>query len=199
MPASHIWWLNRTAVLMLTLTILAAVLIAGGVFDPAPLGSQLWTRELSQMSVPRNSREIRWLDEELPHSPMTIRMSGARQSGEEDIGYGLVLGDETAYLAVAVSPLGYLAIWQAAEQEAETNDSYLLNWQTWPHVHTADESNEIWLDISGDQVGVRINRERLWEGDISALAGNIGLLGESFGETAVIDFETVELFSGASE
>ena len=195
MPAAHIRWLNRTAVLILALTILAVVLIASGVFDPAPLGSLLWTKELSQMSIPRNSREIRWLDEELPQSPMTIRLSGARQSGEEDIGYGLVLGDETAYLAVAVSPLGYLAIWRAAEQDAATNDSYLLNWQTWPHVHTASESNEIWLDISGDRAGVRINRERLWEGDMSALGGNVGLFGESFGETAVIDFETIELFS----
>jgi len=199
MPAAHFRWLNRAAVLMLALTVLAVVLIASGVFDPAPLGSRLWTKDLSQMSVPRNSRKIQWLDEELPQLPITIRLNSALQSGEVDIGYGLVLGDETDYLAVAVSPLGYLAIWETGQEDTTTVDSYLLNWQTWPHVHTAGESNEIWLDISGDRAGVRINREWLWEGEISAVTGSVGLLGESFGETAVIDFETVELFSDASE
>ena len=184
---------------MLAFTVLAIILIASGLFDPSPLGSQRWTTELAQMSLPRNSREIQWLDKDLPQSPFTIRLNAVRQSGERDIGYGLALGDQSAYLAVAVSPLGYLAIWEAAEEDAIIVDSYLLNWQTWPHVHTAGESNEIWLDISEDRAAVRINREWLWEGEISAVTGSVGLLGESFGETAVIDFETVELFSDASE
>lgn len=184
---------------MLALTVLAVILIASGVFDPAPLGSQRWTRNLSPMSVARDSREIQWLDEKLPQSPFTFRLNGAYQSGEVDSGYGLVLGDETAYLAVAVSPTGYLAIWEATEEDVTTADSYLLNWQTWPHVHSGSESNEIWLDVSGDRAAVRINREWLWEGEISALTGNVGLLGESFGETAVIDFERVEFFSDVSE
>ncbi|UCC50977.1 MAG: hypothetical protein JSV68_17975 [Anaerolineaceae bacterium] len=199
MPSAHIRWINRAALLLLAITLLALVLIASGLFDPAPLGSQLWARELPQMSVPSNTREIQWIGEEVPQSPATIRLTAARQSGEQDIGYGLVVGDETAYLAVAVSPLGYLAVWETANQDVTTDDSYLLEWQTWPHVHTDSEDNEIWLDIDGNRANLRINREWLWEGEIRGGTNHIGLLGESFGDTAAVDFETVELFSGASE
>jgi hypothetical protein len=185
--------------MFLAITLLAMVLVASGLFDPAPLGSQLWARELPQMSVPGNTREIQWIGEEVPQSPATIRLTAARQSGEQDIGYGLVVGDETASLAIAVSPLGYLAIWETANQDVSTDDSYLLEWQTWPHVHTGSAGNEIWLDIDGNRAAVRINREWLWEGEIRRNASQIGLLGESFGDTTVVDFETVELFSGTSE
>jgi len=199
MSALHIRWLNRTAILILVITLLAISLIASGVFDPTPSGPRLWQRELPRMSVPPDSRKINWLQEDVPESPFTVRMAGAHQSGEKDIGYGLVLGDDEGYLAVAVSPLGYLAIWETDGQDPISGDSYLLEWQTWPHVRTDGDSNEIWIDVAGDRAGVRVNREWLWEGRITKEAGNVGILGESFGEPAVIDFGAIELFSDTDE
>jgi hypothetical protein len=185
--------------LLLLFTLLAIVLIASGVFDPSPVGTSRWRLEDRQMMLSSQSRDIIWLEEQVPDSPITIRMTASHKSGEEDIGYGLLLGDEAAYLAVAVSPLGYLSIWESEIQSGHSTDSYLLQWQTWPHVKTNRSPNEIWVDIAGNRASVRVNREWLWEGDITSNTENVGLLGESFADTAVIDFESVELFSKRDE
>ncbi|MDX1414588.1 MAG: hypothetical protein R3293_10380, partial [Candidatus Promineifilaceae bacterium] len=97
---------------------------------------------------------------------------------------------ETASFVVAVSPLGYVAIWETMDK-----DNYHVGWQTWPHVQKNNESNEIWLDIEHDQVRVRINREWLWERELATSSHKIGIIGESFGGSAVVDFETLELFA----
>ena len=147
------------------------------------------------MRLSPQSRDIVWLEEQVPDSPITIRMTASHKSGEEDVGYGVLLGDEAAYLAVAVSPLGYLAIWESDVQSGDSTDSYLLEWQTWPHVKTESSSNEIWVDIVGSRASVRVNREWLWEGEIITGSENVGLLSESFAETAEVDFESIELFA----
>jgi hypothetical protein len=178
---------------------LAIGLIASGVFDPAPAGTLRWQLAENRMQLSSQSRDIIWLEEQVPAAPITVRVNAAHVEGEEDIGYGLVLGDEAAYLAVAVSPLGYLAIWESDSQSAVSGDSYLLPWQTWPHVKTGSLPNEIWVDIAGNQAAVRINREWLWEGEITNISGKVGLLGESFAGPAAIDFESVELFAENSK
>ena len=127
----------------------------------------------------------------LPSGRYSLRLTAAREDGETDIGYGLALGDENEYLAVAVSPLGYLSVWQKSGAETDT----ILPWQTWPHVGRGLEPNEIWLDSEENgRLTIRINREFLWEGEIEPPSGQIGLIGESFGETAVVDFQAVRIF-----
>ena len=195
MTLTHFRWLVRAAVLMLLISVLAIGLIASGIFDPTPVGTPLWQMEERQMLISPQSRDIIWLEEEVPDLPITIRLSAARKSGEKDTGYGLVVGDEVSFLAVAVSPLGYLAIWESEVQSESGTDSFLLPWQTWPHVKTGSSPNEIWVDIVGSRATVRVNREWLWEGEITNGPGHVGLLGESFAETAVIDFESLELFA----
>ena len=109
-----------------------------------------------------------------------------------DIGYGLVLGDDEAHVAVAVSPLGYLSVWQETGQETFV----IFPWQTWPHVRRDLAANEIWLDIEEpDQVTIRLNRELLWVGEIDLPVGQIGVLTQSFGETAVVDFQKLQIFA----
>jgi hypothetical protein len=195
MASFHFRWLARVAVLLLLAITLAITLIASGIFDPAPAGTLRWQLATRRMLLPSQSRDIIWLEEPVPNAPITLRVSAALDNGEEDIGYGLVLGNEAAYLAVAVSPLGYLAIWESNTISTATKDSYLLPWQTWPHVNTANSSNEIWVDIVGSRATIRVNREWLWEGDISNASGSAGLLGESFAEAAVVDFERMELYA----
>jgi len=191
MSSFHYRWVARAAVLLLLVSTLAIGLIASGVLDPRPAGTLRWQLKERRMQLTAQSREIIWLEDQVPAAPITIRLTAAHEMGEEDIGYGLVLGDETSYLAVAISPLGYLAIWESDG----TVDSYLLPWQTWPHVETESSPNELWVDIVGNRAAVRINREWLWEGEIRNSSGKTGLLGESFAKPAVIDFETVELFA----
>jgi len=195
MSPTRFQWLIRATVLLLLVTVLAIGVIASGIFDPAPAGTLLWHLDGKRLSPSAETRDITWLDENVPDTPITIHVTAVHNSGEEDIGYGLVLGDEEAYLAIAVSPLGYLAIWQSDVQSSGSADSYLLEWQTWPHVKTDGSSNEIWVDIAGSRAAVRINREWLWEGEIAAGSRNIGLMAESFADPAVIDFQTVELFA----
>jgi hypothetical protein len=195
MISTYYQWLTRAAILLLVVTVLTIGLIASGVLDPSPRGVLQWRMQEEQVSVPSQSREITWLQKEVPDSTITVRMIGALHSGDEDSGYGLVLGDEESYLAVTVSPLGYLAIWESDHQNGETKDAYLLQWQTWPHVEMEQKPNEIWIDITGDLASVRINREWLWEGNINRRSRHIGLLGESFADAAVIDFTNVELFA----
>lgn len=198
MIATRYQWVIRAAILLLVATVLAIGLIANGVFDPSPVGTLQWQLQDRQLAVAPQSRDIIWMEEAAPHSAITVRMTGALQSGEEDSGYGLVFGDEENYLAVAVSPLGYLAIWESELRSGKTEDSYLLQWQTWPHVRRAHDSNEIWVDIAGDRATVRINREWLWEGEIGSKSPRVGLLGESFVDSALFDFMSVELFGSAA-
>lgn len=197
--------LRWTAVLLLFTAVVAITLIDAGVFDPRPIGTEQWQRPLSPQPIAATSRRLLWLNQPLPDQPYSLRLTAAYQSGELDIGYGLALGRETQYLAVAVSPLGYVAIWQEITTQMPQNSQRLpstsiLPWQPWPHVHTNTETNELWIDVDPtgnskiSQFSVRINRELLWRGRLDTPAGQIGLLVESFGAAAVIDFQRLQLF-----
>ncbi len=179
------------------------LLIAAGVFDPKPIGDERWNLPLAPMSIASGSTQISWLANTGPERPFSLRLAAAYQEGEIDSGYGLVIGDSERFLAVEVSSLGYVSAWQASiptvQQEAESVLFY-LPWQPWPHVHTGSVENEIWLDVNSVGQGemeltVRINRERLWDGTVNWLSPSIGIIGESFGDDAVITFRSIRLFS----
>ena len=112
------------------------------------------------------------------------------------MGYGLIIGDEKRSLVVAVSPLGYAAIWERGARGDQT--LVWLPWQTWPHVATGDASNEIWVDVEpqGDQdkVSVRINRELQWTGQAAARGDQVGLWAASFGDEAGVEFQQLTQF-----
>jgi hypothetical protein len=67
-----------------------------------------------------------------------------------------------------------------------------LPWQTWPHVRP--EVNEIWLDVEGDGLTVRVNREFLWEGEVE-MGGQVGLWLESYGGAAAVSFQELKLYT----
>ncbi len=194
MITSQFRWIVRLTSFFLAITILIIVLITAGFFDPSPIGQQVRQEDLPKMSLDASTRKINWLESSVPNPPYSVRLTAALEQGEEDIAYGLVLGNDDSYYAIAVSPLGYLAIWETSETE-----TYHLNWQTWPHIRTGKQQNEIWLDVVNDQARVRINREWLWEGVIDSAGDNIGILGESFGEESVIEFDSLELFAEVDE
>jgi hypothetical protein len=124
-----------------------------------------------------------------------MRLKARLGSGETDSAYGLLLGQGNETMAVAVSPLGYVAIWKAASPESAQPAQFLLPWQTWPHVRTGDRENEILVNRDGDKISVRVNRERLWEGGEFEPIDRAGFFVASYGGEAVVDLTSVEIFA----
>lgn len=181
-------------------SLIAIGLIATGIFDPKPYGPSLRAVSPGRFTVSGLAESVipqpaPWLTTATP-ARFSVRLTAALQDGETDSGYGLVLGDGQSELTVALSPLGYVAVWH------DTNDGErvsLLPWQTWPHVRGAFEANEIQLDVENKdgraQVTAWVNRERLWQGELDRSVGETALWSGSFGDPAVVDFRTLEWFA----
>ena len=189
------------AAAVVILAAITVVLIAAGAFDPQPLGSLIQTDKLDRQSLnetgERNSAiPAPWFAEETPDS-FSVRLVAAYIDGELDSGYGLAVGDDSGRLVVALSPLGYAAIW---EETGPGEITYHLPWQTWPHIRTGAAENEIWLDVVRDRgralLTVRINRELLWQGAVDFYPDQQGLYQVTFDAPVTTDFRTLEWFAG---
>jgi hypothetical protein len=172
---------------LLATAVFLIILIASGVFDPKPLGERQTSLPEISLIVSKPGQTIMWLDETLPVGDFSVRGTAVHQSGSLDSGVGLALGDENNQFIVAVSPLGYVLV--------QHDDTAVLPWQPWPHVQLEDKPNEIWIDVQGEEITVRLNRELLWQGTYSLPTRNLGIFGESFGGTAVYTVSTLEIFS----
>ncbi|MBX3056856.1 MAG: hypothetical protein KF770_10325 [Anaerolineae bacterium] len=188
-------WLRVGAVVLLLTAVSLFLLIALGVFDPKPVGELAGTAVPHTLAIPPGEQTIRWLPEPLPAGDFTVRATVTHQSGELDSGAGLVLTDGCTAVIVALSPLGYTTIHQTpptTDHCSPITDYRLpiteLPWQPWPHVRPGDAANEIWLDVVDGQMRVRLNRELLWAGDLPIRSTTVGIVGESFGDTAVFHF-----------
>lgn len=182
----------------LMLALLLVGLIAAGVFDPKPVGQQIWQQTLPAYPLPTQTQQLWWLDDPLPPTDFSLRLTAALADGDPFTSYGLALGDPAAPLVVTVSPLGYVAIQQGSRD--------VLPFQTWPHVRGGQGSNEIWVDVVdtavsnsvSNAVTIRINRELLWTGTIDPLPRQVGLIAETFATPATIQFQTLTLFTDDS-
>ncbi len=187
-------WLNWSIVLVFVAAILIIGLISAGVFDPKPVGELTSTLALEPIDLDAGEVQLEWLPQAAPPTDHTLRLTAALTEGEVDSAYGLLIGDETQNIVVAVSPTGYVSIWRHDGHERAT----IMPWRTWPHIAQDFETNELWLDIEGSTLtGVRINRELLWQGALPAAGQRIGLWAETYGRPARIDFELLESFSVA--
>ncbi|VAW43502.1 hypothetical protein MNBD_CHLOROFLEXI01-2183 [hydrothermal vent metagenome] len=172
---------------LLTTAVFLIILIAAGLFDPKPVGTLQTTLPATLLHIDQAGQTIRWLAEPLPSSDFSVRGTAVWQSGTQDSGIGLAIGSETDNLIVAVSPLGYVLVQQ--------NGVDLLPWQPWPHVRLGDAPNEIWIDVRGDMVAIRINRELLWQGRYALPSRRLGLFGENFGETAAFSYQSIQIYA----
>lgn len=201
---SGIWrWLGCTAITLLFIAIGGIGLISAGTFDPdfnGPLQSKI---SLFRQHVPARSSAIHWLDHSAPEIDYSLRMRAKLSEGESDVGYGLTLGGSEGYILVALSPLGYLTVRdQGYANEVSPSDSSQHNserpylpWQTWPHVRTGEQSNEIWINVNSGAISeIRINGELLHVQDLPLEGRRIGLWAESYGKAASIEFLELELF-----
>ena len=168
---------------LLAAAVLLIILIAAGVFDPKPVGKLQTTLPAQTVTVSELGQAVLWLQASLPEGEFSVRGTAVWQSGNQDSGVGVALGD----FKVAVSPLGYVLVQQA--------DEAVLPWQPWPHVQQGEQPNEIWIDVRGEAVSVWLNRELLWQGNYALKTRDLGLVGEGFGGTAVYTVTSLEIFS----
>ncbi len=191
-PLPPVTWrvLGIIAVGLLLGAVAGIALISAGIFDPKPLGPLQRQLTPGERVLAAGERRLEWLEEPLPQAPFSARLTAAHVAGERDVGFGLALGGTQAHLVVAVSPLGYVAVW---EEEAGQRVAH-MPWQTWPHVNGGGEPNEIHLDVQDGQISARLNRELLWQGAWQGAEGNVGLYVESFGEPTRIEFGELALF-----
>jgi hypothetical protein len=191
MSVSKVYGLRTThyaLLLLLTMIVLLVGLIVNGRFDPQPLGELQWQQE--PVVAPRAfaEPEIVWLERPLPPPPYTIRLTAAWHSGNPDAAYGLVLGHENEYLLTAVTPTGYLIPPTLNPQPPFTS-------LPWPHLNQLNAANEIWLNVTAESVTIRVNGERYGQERLTVPPGHIGLWGMSWGETAVVMWQRLELYS----
>jgi hypothetical protein len=180
------------AFLLIGSIILVVFLLALGFSDPTANENQIWQASLSTMQLSSGTREIQWLRENLPQPPFSVRITASHDSGDLDSAYGILLDQENSKLAVMVSPLGYTSIWRESNSTNKINEDYVA-WQSWPHVRTGSEENEIYVSLIGDSMSVRVNRELLWVGSGIDSIYRIGIIGESFGEDATLKFRLAEI------
>jgi hypothetical protein len=173
-------------------TIVVILMVASGWFDPKPLGRLQWAKQPAVSPQTFSNPAIVWLARPLPPPPYTIRLTAALQSGYPDSAYGLALGSENDYLLTAVTPTGHLLPPTIHNSQLTIHHSQLL--RPWPHINQLEQSNEIWLDVTAESVTVRFNRELYGTESLTVPPGRIGLWGMSWGETAVVDFQQIELF-----
>ena len=161
-----------------------------GVFDPQPTGEAADRRALTPQALEAGERRLTWLSERAVGDTFTVRMTAGWAEGEQDVGYGVVVGAEDDLLAVAVSPLGYATVWVERTGWREM----VFPWQPWPHVRRGSEANELQIEVSGGHASVRVNRERLWEGETDIQGASAGLYAQSFGEESIIEFQELVTF-----
>lgn len=192
-------WLRGAAAALVAGGLVFLIAIAAGTFDPQPVGTLVDETQFSPLTLVGGEEALLWLDTPAGvRSARSWQLTAAHTGGERDSGYGLVVGDEERALVVAVSPLGYAAIWEQDATGATT--AVWLPWQPWPHVQTGNAANEIWLDLvpngENDRLAVRVNRELLWQGSIARLGGHVGRWAASYGGETSLDFQRLRRFDG---
>lgn len=173
--------------------LLIALFSALGLFDPAQPGETVWKKELTPIRIRPESADQRWLIEELPSSPLSVRLIAGYDSGDLDSAYGLLFGQGDDSIAVMISPLGNVAVASHTAPEMSGAGGHYLPWQTWPHVRTGSQTNDLLVNLEDDTINIRLNGEFLWERNGIKPVNRIGLIGASYGEEVTIDYRLAEI------
>ena len=168
-------WLGWSAVLLLLVAVGGISLISMGVFDPPTVGGVEISIPLSrELTTP--AEQVEWLDAAATQESFSIGLAATYTHGEQDSGYGLAFGSPEDYLVIAISPVGYVTVFQVSSFEFQvsssdppisqspTPHSPLLPWQPWPHIRQGEQRNEFLLEMVGEQMTIRLNGELLWQG-----------------------------------
>ena len=202
-PSGTWRWLGGAAVFMLVVAIGGISLISAGTFDPPINGALQSTLQLTPQTVAAGSASLNWLDITAPEDDYSLRLRARANEDFTDVGYGLAVGNAERRVIVAVSPHGYVTVRVDDEMEElysgdltrSNTQEPNLPWQTWPHVRTGSQSNEIWIDVNDGEIsGVRINRELLATRPLPVEGGRVGLWATAFSEESTVEFLELEIF-----
>lgn len=198
---TRVWQLLRAGLIFLLLAVgMTLGLILFDTFDPKPSGDLLYTTWPGQYTLAGGEERFFPLEAGDEFSSIsqeyTLRLTATYRDGETDSGFGLMVGDVDHRFVVALSPLGYVSVW---ESEDDSTSTMHLPWQTWPHVKPGTIPNEISFDvkptITGSKITARINRELLWQGEMETIKPAAGLWVASFGGPVTVDFNSLEWFA----
>lgn len=196
----RVWfWLGSSALLTLHLIVIGIGLISAGVFDP-PLGGSVQAHLTpGQLRAPGGATVVRPLASGL-HAPFSGQLEAALLEGSAESAYGLRLDEGNNQFGMALSPTGYVRVWQTIAGHTDER----VVWQTWPHIHLGQVVNTWWLNVGLEKAAlvIRLNGELLWREAGSAwcrsAAGcQLSLWVDSPGDAAVIAFPTWRLYTSA--
>jgi hypothetical protein len=120
-----------------------------------------------------------------PGGDFTLEVEAAPFSGPAFNGYGLVYRaqDPTHYYAFAVGSDGYYAVLRVAGDE----ETALVDWQQFPHVHRDRQANRLRVECAGRTCHFTINDEYATTvGDDTWLSGDVGLWVRGFADGNVV-------------
>ena len=197
MYGSRNHFLNLLLICLIGGTLLLLVLSGLRTFDPEPAGQVVWQSDSVELRAYAGSTETLWYSTPLPADRFALELRARHESGDRDAAFGLILGQEDGEVVVAVSPLGYVAIWKQNALHSLESAEFLLPWQTWPHVNPDDQENEFQIDAHGDEITVRLNHEQLWVGSGFSPIDRAGLIVKSFGTGTEVGFGEAVLFAQA--
>ncbi len=191
-------WLWRGAVglmaliLAVGLALVAALLL--GLNSPRPARHPDWqAADLPfTLEAAPNETTLKLLGQS--YDDFTLEIEAAPLPGPGFNGYGLIYRaqDEARYYAFAVGSDGYYAILQVDGDE----ETPLVDWQQFPHVHRGVEANRLRVACAGPTCRFYVNDEyAMTVEDGTWLAGDVGLWGRSFGsEIVAVQFEGVRVW-----
>jgi hypothetical protein len=186
-------FLTLLALFLISSIVLVVFILSLGFYDPIAIDESSRHRKLIDLQIPSKTTKNKWLKEDLPQPPFSIRVIGNFDSGDLDSAFGLMLSQQDGIIAVMISPLGYVSVWHETSSTNTNTKDFYLPWQIWPHVHTGSSENEIYVHLNGDILSIRINRERLLEISEIDQVDRIGIMGESFGRDTMINFQLAEI------
>jgi len=203
-------WLGWSAVLLLLVAVGGISLISMGVFDPLTVGSEETSIPLNRQ-LTTSAEQVEWLDAAAAQDSFSVRLVAAYNTGEQDSGYGLAFGSPEDYLVVAISPVGYVTVFQVSSFEFKVSSSEppisqsptlhsplstlhsLIPWQPWPHIRPGEQSNEFLLEMVGEQVTIRLNGEWLWQGTWRGRGRTPALYLTTYNQSVTITFHELTL------
>lgn len=119
-----------------------------------------------------------------PSSDLTLEAEMLPLYGPDLDGYGLIYRaqDEAHYFAFAVGSDGYYAVLQITDGE----ETPLVDWQQFPHVHRGQQANRLRVTCAGPNCHFYINDEYATTiEDDTWLAGDVGLWVRNFQDADV--------------
>lgn len=190
-------FLGLVAIFIFAAIILSIIIISTGFFDPKPLEHALELKTPGPISVGSKSEAIIPINAKISSENRSYRLRASRVAGEHDIAYGMLIGSPISQTGIAINPVGYVSFWQHSDDNHQaTKRVDIISWRTWPHINKNSGENEIWLDVFNNKLtSIRINREKLWSGELDFQGDTIFLWVTSFGEDTIVDFQQLELYT----